>query len=179
MSGSDLLPVATKEKQSCATKEQSDVDAIFKFYFLGVVTTNRDEWVYDSDRQMYLKEKVRFFIDFYEAERKRWLKEGRDFKKTKKEIPNDFVNRNQSGQTTYNIIYHGEHSYSLTLTKLYKRCIRPFVHRTVFSIQKTQCNDRLTSNHFEIFGADLQQENIVITFSGNGAYETLFHPRYQ
>jgi hypothetical protein len=33
-------------------------------------------WVYDKDR-VRLIEKVRFFIDFYEAERARWREEGR------------------------------------------------------------------------------------------------------
>jgi predicted helicase len=41
---------------------------------LGVVT-NRDEWVYDFDPER-LQQKVRFFIDRYEAERLRWAGAG-------------------------------------------------------------------------------------------------------
>jgi len=60
-----LLPLASKETKAAKTvgKER----AIFKLFSLGVVT-NRDEWVYDADRDL-LADKVRHLIDSYNAQR--------------------------------------------------------------------------------------------------------------
>jgi predicted helicase len=68
-----LIPVASKETKMAKTPGQAQ--AIFKLFSLGVVT-NRDEWVYQADREQLAK-RVQTFIDIYEAERKRWKKEGR------------------------------------------------------------------------------------------------------
>lgn len=56
-----LIPLASKETK--ASKTAGKERAIFKLFSLGVVT-NRDEWVYDDDKQV-LKEKVSFLIDAY------------------------------------------------------------------------------------------------------------------
>ncbi len=78
-----LMPIASKETKAAisATKEK----AIFKLFSLGVAT-NRDDWVYDFDKQS-LKSKTKFFCDFYKAEQLRWSK-------SKGNIAiSDFVNR--------------------------------------------------------------------------------------
>ncbi|MBX9682697.1 MAG: DNA methyltransferase, partial [Hyphomicrobium sp.] len=62
-----LLPLASKETK--AAKTAGKERAIFKLFSLGIVT-NRDDWTYDFDPAA-LTEKVRFFIDFYNAEQKR------------------------------------------------------------------------------------------------------------
>jgi len=60
----ELMPVALKEsKTSDGAKEPK---AIFKLFSLGVVT-NRDEWVYDDDKNELTK-KVNFLIDIYNQE---------------------------------------------------------------------------------------------------------------
>jgi len=63
----DLLPIATKEAKGA--NKPSQEKAIFKLYSLGVVT-NRDDWVYDDDRNA-LERKVRFLIDGYNADVRR------------------------------------------------------------------------------------------------------------
>ncbi len=62
-----LIPLASKDTK--AAKTAGKERAIFRLFSLGVVT-NRDDWIYDYDPAV-LSEKVRFFIDFYNAEQKR------------------------------------------------------------------------------------------------------------
>ena len=65
----DLLPIGTKETK--LADSVSEHDAIFKLFSLGVVT-NRDEWVY-ADTEDEITEKIIFFTDVYNSERKRLL----------------------------------------------------------------------------------------------------------
>jgi predicted helicase len=59
-----LLTLALKENKTViSTKEPK---AIFKLFSLGVVT-NRDEWVYDDDKNN-LTDKVKYLIDVYNEE---------------------------------------------------------------------------------------------------------------
>lgn len=62
-----LLPLASKETKAAKTSE--DARAIFRKFSLGVVTA-RDEWVYGNDSES-VKNKVKFLIDEYNAERLR------------------------------------------------------------------------------------------------------------
>jgi predicted helicase len=78
-----LMSIASKETKAAmsAAKEK----AIFKLFSLGVAT-NRDDWVYDFNKQS-LKSKTKFFCDFYKAEQLRWKKS------TGGVAISDFVNR--------------------------------------------------------------------------------------
>ena len=67
----EFLPVATPETK--AAKSQNAEKAIFKLYSNGS-STNRDEWIYDFDAKK-ISSKMRFFVDTYREEWKRWLKE--------------------------------------------------------------------------------------------------------
>ncbi len=78
-----LVPVATKKTKFA--KFSGDEKAIFKLYSLGIVT-NRDDWLYDYSVD-HLSEKVKYFCEQYESERKRWTDRGRP------EETGDFVNR--------------------------------------------------------------------------------------
>lgn len=55
----DLLQICDRERKYNATKKQ----AVFELFSLGVVT-NRDDWVYDHERD-YLRSKVTYLIDNY------------------------------------------------------------------------------------------------------------------
>lgn len=59
----DAPPIAHKSTKG--TKVQAQERAIFKQFGLGV-STNRDEWVYDIDRES-LKSKVRYLVKAYDA----------------------------------------------------------------------------------------------------------------
>jgi len=61
------LPLCSKQ----AKQGIRGARAIFESFSLGVVT-NRDDWLYDVSKTA-LVEKVRYFIDRFEAERRRWL----------------------------------------------------------------------------------------------------------
>ncbi len=63
-SWAELLPVATKQTKHA--KHSVEMNAIFELFSLGVVT-NRDDWVHDFSKSN-LKEKVLFFINFYNQE---------------------------------------------------------------------------------------------------------------
>ncbi|MEZ4528950.1 MAG: type ISP restriction/modification enzyme [Desulfobacterales bacterium] len=67
----DLLPLADKETK--AAKSAKEEKALFKLFSLGI-STNRDEWVYDFDRNTLLK-KVKLFCRSYNREVLRHKKE--------------------------------------------------------------------------------------------------------
>ncbi len=62
-----LMPICSKE-----VKAGKDTKAIFNLYSNGI-STNRDEWVYDFDKQN-LEKKMQFFYDEYNQEVDRWIK---------------------------------------------------------------------------------------------------------
>ena len=143
-----LLPLVTRDQYPA--RDGSGSQALSYLHSLGV-STNRDEWVYDFNGHN-LKEKVRFFSDTY----------------------NDLIDRNdESLPTTI--------KWSSTLRDRFRRgdrfvydegdCIeslyRPFTVRQYFA--HPVLSDRLTRNHYEMFGADLKQQNLLICFNGPGS----------
>ncbi len=141
----NLIPLANKETKFA--KSASDEQAVFGLFANGA-KTNRDEWVYDFDATN-LRNKALFFADVYNNlldkgeilldPTIKWSSTLRDkFQREERIVYND-ANRIES---------------------LY----RPFVVTHHFA--DVALNDRLTRNHYQIFGADLQQRNKVICFSG-------------
>lgn len=116
----ELLPVGSKE-----TKLKGyQADSIFRLYSLGLAT-NRDEWVYDFDRQS-LERKVKFFYEVFEQEKERW-----DSSDKKVEI-NDFVDR--SIKWTSELESHLLRGTTLKFGEQYFSPVlhRPFVKKTVY-----------------------------------------------
>jgi predicted helicase len=79
----DFIPLASKETKLGSGREKQQ--AIFKLFSLGIAT-NRDEWVYDLDRQN-LENKIHFFYDLFNAERERLVNSDQKIR------INDFVDR--------------------------------------------------------------------------------------
>ncbi len=134
----DLIPLITKEK----TEQQ-----IFAFSSLGV-STNRDEWVYDFSKEN-LEKKIQFFIQQY----------------------NDFLDKNDNSWDTsikwseyLKGIFKRKQKLSFDKKLLISSNYRPFTNK--FYYAETFLSDRLTQNHYDIFGNDLDKENKVICFSG-------------
>ncbi len=132
-----LLPLADKK----------NTQTIFAFSSLGV-STNRDEWVYDIDITN-LKNKIIFFIEKYES----------------------FISNNDSSWNK--IIKWSEHLKSVFKRKqeiifdenlLIKANYRPFLKQYYYA--ESRLSDRLTQNHYDIFGEKLTNENYSICFSG-------------
>ena len=142
-----LLPLANRETKFAKAVEEEQ--AVFKLNALGV-NTARDEWVYDFDARN-LRNKVLFFADTYNG-----LLDTRDQSfptviKWSEGTRNHFRRQNR-------IVY----SDARRLLSLY----RPFIEQHYFA--DSVMNDRLTRNHFEMYGADLNDANQVINFCVNG-----------
>lgn len=135
----DFLPVCSKEV---------GINAIFAFSSLGV-STNRDEWVYDFDKEN-LQQKMRFFIDKYNDLLQKQDFSWEDTIKWSRDLKRKFE-RNQS--------FVFEEEKILTLS------YRPFVKANWYS--EKAVNDILTQNHYDIFGEKLNSENQAISINKN------------
>ena len=144
-----LLPLANRETK--LAKRVEDERAVFGLYSLGV-NTARDEWVYDFNR-LSLRTKYLFLADSYNGfldvgdhtfdPRIKWS-EG---------LRNHYLKQRR---LVYNENWLTESLY------------RPFVRKHYSADQIT--SDRLTSNHYQIFGQDLKRSNSLINFCTNGRY---------
>jgi len=139
----DYLPIINKEVKAGKSEQ-----AIFKLFSRGVETT-RDEWVYDnSDKE--LTEKIKFFIDVYNLSVKnndmdfsiKWSSSLELFFQTKVKI---------------------EYNHNLIKRSLY----RPFVNK--YHYLEKKLNHRLTENHYNFFGENLDNKNIVLSVCGLGS----------
>ena len=135
------------DRQTKSAHSVAEERAVFKLNALGV-NTARDEWVYDFVARN-LRNKVHFFVDTYND----LLDRGGE--------PNDLSIK--WSEATRN---HFRRGRRITYNEqwLVQSLYRPFVVRQYFS--EVVMSDRLTSNHYEIFGSDLKHSNKVICFSG-------------
>lgn len=69
----DLIPIADKKSKAAKTKAQER--AIFQLYSLGI-STNRDDWSYDDNKNELLT-KISYFASIFNEENSRWLNAGR------------------------------------------------------------------------------------------------------
>jgi predicted helicase len=149
----DLIPLITKEK----TEQQ-----IFAFSSLGV-STNRDEWVYDFSKEN-LERKVHFFIETYNNElekEKSMLVAEKQEKYGNKEILEDSEwNANIKWSEYLKGIFKRKQKLSFDKRLLIKANYRPFTNK--FYYGEKSLSDRLTQNHYEIFGNDLDKEIFLI-----------------
>ena len=145
----DLLP-SLVHPQTKLTNRPSDQRALFGLYSMGV-STNRDDWVYDFAIPS-LREKALFFSDTYNA----LLDNSDDLYPGIIKWSSTLRSRFQRGvRIVYNDADRVESVY------------RPFVKKHYLA--KVEMSDRLTKNHYEMFGAHLTEPNRVICFQGTGA----------
>ena len=137
------------DRQTKFAKKKDDERAIFGLFTSGT-KTNRDEWVFDYSVPN-MRGKALFFSDTY----------------------NELLNNNSES-------YDPTIKWSSTLRDRFKRgerivyndgnriqsLYRPFVNKWYFA--EVAMNDRLTRNHYEMFGNDLKHFNQVICFRGLG-----------
>ena len=142
-----LMPVA--DRQTKLAKSADEERAVFRL-FANAVKSNRDDWVYDFDAHN-LRDKALFFVDAYNG----FLAEQDKSYNPVIKWSSSLRDRFHRGETiTYN---DGNRVRSLW---------RPFIVKSLFA--EAIMNDRLTRNHYEMFGSDLQQPNKVINFCTNG-----------
>ncbi len=143
-----LSPLVYRQVRSA--KYSGDEQAIFGLCSMGV-STNRDDWVYDHSVGD-LRNKALFFADTYN-----YLLESDDHSfpvtiKWSSTLRSKFERRQS-------IVYNDGHR----IWSLY----RPFVSR--HHVAHPTMNDRLTRNHYEMFGEDLRHVNKLICFQATGA----------
>ena len=148
----DLLPLASKEVKGNKAGVEFD-KAVFKLNANGI-KTNRDEWVYDFDRENLIK-KIEYFSEKYEKQMKSGLLGNDDLDysiKWSRDLKNKLaVNR----------------KFTFAKNKIKNSIWRPFTTKYFYS--EKILNDVLTENHFDIFGKNLDLENQIISISGLSA----------
>ena len=139
-----LIPLA--DKGTKLSNGNGGEVALFKLYSLGV-STNRDDWVYDSDAKR-LREKARFFL--------------RELRRLTREKDGSFPTTIKWSATLKARFLRGrppKFNADLVAPVLY----RPFSPRWFYA--EREMNDRLTANHYAAFGAGLGEANKAICFS--------------
>ena len=149
-SGSDfesLLPLANRKTKFAKTA--SEEQAVFGLV-TNAVKSNRDDWVYDFD-QACLRKKAKFFAEHYNA-----LLDGSDLSqspivKWSHALSDRFERRERISYRSANLI---------------QSLWRPFVGK--YFIAEPAWNDRLTRNHYVMFGDNLRKNNEVVNVCVNG-----------
>jgi len=152
-----LLPIGTSGTKH--TNINQAENAIFKFFSLGI-STNRDEWVISHDVAS-LERKVRFLI--------------RNFNRQVDILPVDIKEDDLDDMLDYSIKWSDVLKKRLLQRKKFKfdknlikkMSYRPFIK--MFYYAEKGLSDRLTENHYSLFGKDLSSDNLVITLSGTSA----------
>ena len=144
-----LLPLANKETKFA--KNVSEERAVFRLSSLGV-NTARDEWVYDIEARN-LRDKALFFADTYN-----------EFLDANNESYKPIIKWSEATRRHFQRRRRIIYSEANRLQSLH----RPFIVKHYFS--EPVMNDRLTGNHYEMFGNDLRQANRAINFCVNGKY---------
>ena len=142
-----LLPLA--DRQTKFANSGDDEKALFKLFSNGT-KTNRDEWVFDFDIRN-LRNKALFFADTYNE-----LLENND---------RSYPSVIKWSSTLRERFLRGEHIIYTDANRV-ESLHRPFILKNYFA--EVMMNDRLTRNHYEMFGTDLKQPNKVICFRGLG-----------
>ncbi len=151
----ELLPLVSDSNPS---------QAIFAFYSIGV-STNRDEWVFDFS-ESNLSKKMKFFVETYdkEVERIRKIQRSRRVKLTDVgDILHYDIKWSSALKDKLLRHLHVKFDKSWIIELNY----RPYNTRKYYSDKPL--SDRLTANHYKIFGKNLTSNNKVICFTGIGS----------
>jgi predicted helicase len=140
-----LIPLCNNETKQAKTKDKEC--AVFKQFTNGVAT-NRDEWVFDLNSKN-LENKICFFIEKYNDLLKNKDNTWDISIKWSETLKRKFISRKKINFSKKSI------------TQLY---YRPFCKQYYYS--EKNLSDRLTQNHFEVFGKDLDKKNATIIFRG-------------
>ena len=142
-----LIPLAVRQTKS--SKDANDEQAIFSLVSNGI-KSNRDDWVYDFDARN-LRAKALFFADTYNGLLHKNDEPYDPAIKWSERLRGHFQRRQP--------IVYDDH-------RLIPSLYRPFVKK--YYLADAIMSDRLTRNHYEMFGPDLKQPNKVISFCVNG-----------
>ncbi|MDJ1483121.1 N-6 DNA methylase [Cytophagaceae bacterium YF14B1] len=136
----DLVPLLTIPDKK--------IEGIFKLNTNGV-NTARDEWVFDFDKGN-LTNKIKYFISTYNQS---------------KEVNKlDYSIKWSAGLKNY---FKRKNTFLFEPAHITKYLYRPFVLKNYYS--EKGFSDRLTSNHYSLFGKKLNYFNKIISISGLGS----------
>lgn len=139
-----LLPLVDKE-----VKTGKGEQAIFRL-FANAIKTNRDEWVYDFNKTILL-EKIKYFLGRLNRQI-----ESKKFKEYELDYSIKWSSTLKEYLAKLKPLYlEGERVISVAF--------RPYVKQFFYSDRVL--NDRLTENHYEMFGIDLGSSNFTINLS--------------
>ena len=144
-----LLTLAGRQTKYAKTVD--DEQSVFKLFSNGM-KSNRDDWVFDFNIRS-LRNKALFFADTYNE-----LLDNND---------RTYPSVIKWSSTLRDIFQRGERITYNDANRL-QSLFRPFVTKHYFA--EVAMNDRLTRNHYEMFGSDLRQPNKVINFCVNGKH---------
>lgn len=150
----NLLPTCSKE-----VKFGKSDKAIFNFFSLGVAT-NRDDWVYDTDKNI-LEKKVKYFINQYNKD----VELLENNLKHKKNI-DDFINYKIKWSDTLKVHLTSKRKLHFNDKYITESFYRPYCKFYYYA--DPLLSDRLTDNHFQIFGELLHTKNKLICVPGVG-----------
>ena len=142
----DLIPVV--DKNTKLLKNKTDIQALFEFFSLGV-STNRDEWVFEDDEQL-LSKKMQYFISIYN-----------------KSIECNHINYSIKWSSSLISKFKNKEKSEYFPRFVISLIYRPYITKYYYS--NKFFSDRLTSNHYQVFGNELINSNQVIMFSGVGS----------
>lgn len=149
-----FIPIANKETK--ATKTKANENAIFKLFCWGN-SSNRDNWVYDIDASN-LKSKIEYFIDNY----------------------NFYIDNNDNSykdnikwSSTLKDHFKGRRKIKFDKNNIIKAIWRPF--SPSFFYAERLLNDRLTSNHIDLFSKSFSKSNKVICITNHKQLPFLTH----
>ena len=140
-----LLPMVNRK--GGLPESENNPASVFDLHCPGVMT-GRDEWVYDYDKRN-LADKARHFIRSYNA-----LLDAGD---------ESYPPVIKWSSTLRDLFRRGQR-LTFNSESLIQSLYRPFVVKHYFA--SSAMSDRLTRNHYEIFGANLKQPNTVICING-------------
>ncbi len=138
----DLIPLINKKQKGKFKEENS----IFDFYSNGVAT-NRDEWVYDISKKE-LNQKIKYAIAIFNSS-----------------VKNKNIDKSIKWSDTLTAHYKKNTIIELNADLFKYSHYRPFFK--VNSYCEKRLNDRLTVNHYKIFGEKLNKKNKQFCFMSN------------
>jgi predicted helicase len=145
-------------KQLPLVPEGKNKPSIFNFYSIGV-STNRDDWVIDFNKTN-LEDKIKFFVKSYNVKMKTFTKINAD---------NfwDLIDYDIKWSDSLKDKFLRKTILSFDRNLIVTLNYRPYVQKNYYC--EKILSDRLTSNHYRIFGENLAKPNKVICFSGVGS----------
>jgi predicted helicase len=155
--------ISTGTKITKIAKNRSQERAIFKLYTLGVVT-NRDDWVYDSDRDS-LRAKIKCFIETYNAYLNRLGGQGR-----KKDVSSELGPEIKWTRAVKWDLGDGVR-YTFSENKIVRANYRPFVVQWLYRDDHLNEMQNQTSQVFD----DGRIRNPAITIMGDSSVNRISH----